>query len=121
MSNNTYPGSHASCIFGTCSIGLLPLALPARFPKPVCSARPSIHVEKDVPMRILDGENREWIPICTLQGIRSRQPTDHLVQGVRRGGALRSSGLVLSLVLREIIVEGASLCRGVGRRVETLC
>jgi len=50
-------------------------------------------------MRILGGESHERIQVRTMQDICSRQPTEHLVPGVRRGGALRSSCLVLSLLI----------------------
>ena len=50
-------------------------------------------------MRILGGETHERILVRTTQGLCSRQPAEHLVPGVRRGGALRSSCLVLSLLI----------------------
>ncbi len=50
-------------------------------------------------MRILGGKGHERILVRTTQGLCSCQPAEHLVRGVRRGGALRSSCLVLSLLI----------------------
>ncbi len=58
-------------------------------------------------MRLLDGESHERILVRTTQGIRSRQPAERLGLCVRRGGALRSSWLVLLLFIAFMCPGGA--------------
>ncbi len=68
---------------------------------------PWLHVAKDWTMRLLDSESHERILVRTTHGIRSRQPAERLGLGVRRGGALRSSCLVLLIFIAFICPGGA--------------